>query len=85
MSQTFVHLGKITVFGPILHDGVPQPRDIDIWVSNGDPALKWEAMRLKYYPNYDGPPPTLLDSIIERFQRRGTSEKTHSAREELTL
>jgi hypothetical protein len=85
MSQAFIYLGTIEIPGPIVDNGVQQLQKHEIWCSNGDPALGWEAMRLKYYPNYDGPPPTLLEAVIARFERRGAPKELRDPRAELTL
>lgn len=54
MSRLYTYIGKI-LYGP---------KEYDIWAIGPDLAASWEHTRLQCYPDYAGPPPTLLDEEI---------------------
>jgi hypothetical protein len=66
MSAAFTLLGTITIYS----EDVRLPaRDYEVWCT-GDPEASWAYQREKYYPGYDGPPPTLMELVKEREFRR---------------
>jgi hypothetical protein len=60
MSLNYTYIGQITI------DTWLGPKIYDVYGS-GDLAHSWERTRLQYFPDYNGPPPNLLDEAIARL------------------
>ena len=61
MSRAYTFIGTILYLDPVFG-----PQVKDVWANGPDLAASWEHTRLQYYPDYAGPPPTLLQSEIDK-------------------
>ena len=67
--MAFISLGTITV------DSVSGPRDYEIW-SATDPEESWASTQTQYFPDYSGPPPSNLESVVKaRAEAQADQEK----------
>jgi hypothetical protein len=77
--SAYIHLGNITVgppVEPILNEfgrmigTTPEPRVHEIWCRLGNLPEEWERIRLHYFPEYDGPLPTLFEETMKNLEER---------------